>query len=103
MANLLRGLNQYVQNPPAPAPINVPAPLVIQAGGQVLPPAIKKSIATPDTFDGQSKHWKTFKNQINTFIQANSVTSLLLAFLFFPCIRSYFFRFPFRLHSVQVP
>ena len=25
-----------------------------------------------DAFDGQSKHWKTFKNQINTFIQANS-------------------------------
>ena len=34
--------------------------------------AIKKYIATPDAFDGQSKHWKTFKNQINTFIQANS-------------------------------
>ena len=31
------------------------------------------------------------------------VTSLLLAFLFFPCICSYFFRFPFRLHSEQVP
>ena len=73
MANLLRGLNQYVQNPPALAPINVqaPAPQVIQAGGQVLPPAIKKYIATPETFDGQSKHWKTFKNQMNTFIQAN--------------------------------
>ena len=72
MANLLRGLNQHVQNPPAPAPINIPAPQVIQAGGQVLPPAIKKYIANPDAFDGQSKHWKTFKNQINTFIQANS-------------------------------
>ena len=72
MANLLRGLNHHVQNPPAPAPINIPAPQVIQAGGQVLPPAIKKYIANPDAFDGQSKHWKTFKNQINTFIQANS-------------------------------
>ena len=36
-----------------------------------MAPAIKKYIATPDVFDSQSKHWKTFKNQINTFIQAN--------------------------------
>ena len=74
MANLLDGLNRFVQNPPAPAPINVqaPAPQIIQAGGQVLAPAIKKYIATPDAFDGQSKNWRMFKNQINTFIQANS-------------------------------
>ena len=73
MADLLAGLNQFVQHPPAPAPVNVqaPAPQIIQAGGQALAPAIKKYIATPDAFDGQSKHWKTFKNQINTFIQAN--------------------------------
>ena len=64
MANLLRGLNQHVQNPPAPAPINIPAPQVIQAGGQVLPPAIKKYIANPDAFDGQSKHWKTSKTKL---------------------------------------
>ena len=37
-----------------------------------MAPAIKKYIAAPDAFDGQSKHWKTFRNQINTFIQANS-------------------------------
>ena len=37
-----------------------------------MAPAIKKYIAAPDAFDGQSKHWKTFKNQINMFIQANS-------------------------------
>ena len=73
MANLPTRHSQYIQNPLAPAPINVqaPAPQVIQAGGQVLAPAIKKYIATPDAFDGQSKHWKTFKNQIHTFIQAN--------------------------------
>ena len=74
MANLLTGFNQYIQNPPAPAPINVqaPAPQVIQAGGQVLVLAIKKYTATPDAFDEQSKHRKMFKNQINMFIQANS-------------------------------
>ena len=72
MANLLRGLNQHIQNPLALAPINVPAPQKIQAGGQVMAPAIKKYIAAPDAFDDQSKHWKTFKNQINTFIQANN-------------------------------
>ena len=42
MANLLAGLNQFVQNPPAPAPINVPAPQIIQPGGQALAPTIKK-------------------------------------------------------------
>ena len=72
MANLLAGLNQFVQNPPAPAPINVPTPQVIQQGGQILGPAIKKYIAAPDAFDGQSKNWRMFKNQINTFIQANT-------------------------------
>ena len=34
-------------------------------------PAVKKYIATPESFDGQAKHWKTFRNQINTYIQAN--------------------------------
>ena len=73
MANLLTGFNQYTQDPPAPMPINVqaPAPQVIQAGGQVLAPIIKKYIATLDAFDGQRNHWKTFKNQINMFIQGN--------------------------------
>lgn len=73
--HLLEGFNQYIQTPLAPALINVqaPTPQVIQAGGQVLAPSIKKYIATPDTFDGQSKHWKMIKDQINTFTQVNSV------------------------------
>ena len=34
-------------------------------------PTTKKYIALPEGFDGSPKHWRVFKGQCNTYIQAN--------------------------------